>query len=337
MLKYNDTTEMPLRFGDFGGNDSIGDFELGRLNPDISFIRQTITGPEFEKEFRKMISCLIPEFSIRKEELAGGRTVWIAPALGKKYVLAASLAYAKTVGKKEVSIGSGSRELVEAAVSASRENDLGIQIILGRELCGDSEFVQKLKDQGAQVDDVTCVKYFDLPYSYLIRPFVPDPEAYILQTEANYGIWPRPGLTGIFAGLYGADLLDKLGHVPEACVVPVRTGTNAVGVFKGFAGTGCRMATAEMPVAEEIHTVNVGAYTIAVRSADTEGINISICPELVNMWRNNQVLRLGCDRLYAVDTRELEERNISRISARAAALAFEKTGCKELLAVEVRL
>lgn len=334
MLNFCNSIDLPRCFGDFGGNDSAGDFDP-RVNPDIPFIKKIITSDEFETEFRGILKWVAGDFTVKKRKDHCSRTILSAPALSKKYVLAARIAYAKVIGKKKVAIGSGDKDMIVTAVDASIRNNLHIKVILSRTLSSDKEFTASLRNKGAEVDDRTCTEYFDIPYSYLEVPMVRDPEAYTLQVEANYGLWPRPGLTGIFAGLYGYDLLEKIGHVPEACVIPITTGTEALGIIKGFPAADCKIATAEELIAGENHTVNAGAYSIATRSAGKEQENTVLCPELVSLWRRNQVFRLGCDRIHAVDTSALTGVGLSDPGARAAALALEHFTCRELLVVEV--
>jgi len=205
--------------------------------------------------------------------------------------------------------------------------------MLSRELSHDSELIRMLEEQGAKVDAVTCTKYLDLAYSSQEQPFLADPPYYVVSIEANYGIYPKPALTGVLAGLFGADLMDELGQV-EACVVPITTGTEAIGVFKALVNTPCKLATSEQLIAQEFHIIDADCYTISTRSSNNEQENTSLCPELVNWWRQARVRRLGCDRLYNIDTGFLDFCHLSPTSARSAALALAAIECRELLVLE---
>ncbi len=335
MLTYCDSTRLNKHFGDFGGNNDMSDFETGRLNPDIDGITKIIESDQFEETFRNILPLVCDGFSISSYDLDGGRKLYTAPALGRRYALAARLAHAKCMGKTSAVLGSGDRTIVQLAAAACKEIDLKLSITLSKALAQDAAFVAALRDLGAEVDDKTCVELFDQPYAYVEVPFTSDPVDYIIQVDANYGVWPKPALTGVFAGLYGADLLEKLGKAPEACVVPIQDGTEAVGVFKALKNTACKLATCEDAVAQEFHLIDTGAYTLATRSAVEDIPNTSICPELADMWHKAQVCRLGCDRLYAVDTSALDATGLPAAAKRAAALAFEALDCKELLVLEV--
>lgn len=334
MLKFGDSIDMPRQFGDFGGNDSAGDFDP-RINPDIEAVQTVITSDEFEEKFQMILQQIVGEYEIKRIVFNSSRAIVVVPNLSKKYALAARIAYAKVIGKEAAAIGSGDREIIDAAVDAGIRNDLKIKVILDKKLSQDKEYVGQLRASGAEVDDTTCVRYFDIPYSYLEIPMVADLPAYTLQVEANYGLWPKPGLTGIFAGLYGSDLLERLEHLPETCVVPITTGTEALGIIKGFSGQKCRIVTVEELIAGENHMINAGAYSIATRSAKKEQANTVICPELVNLWRCGKVLRLGCDRVHEVSVSELADSGLCKKTARAVILAFEQLKCSELLVVEV--
>ncbi len=305
---------------------------MGRLTPDIEGITRIIESGRFEEVFRELLPVVCGDFEIKSFELDGGRKLLCAPALGTRYALAARIAHAKCIGKPGVAFGSDDRELVFAAANACLKCGLKLAATLGRSLAQDAEVVSGLTELGAEVDCKTCVELFDHPYAYIEVPFTTDPEYYLAEVEANYGVWPRPALTGVFAGLYGADLIAKLGRSIEACVVPITSGTEAVAVFKALKSTGCRLATCEETVAQEFHTIDTGAYTLATMGANREAPNMSICPELADMWRKNRVLRLGCDRILDVDVSAFDDTGLPYASRRAAALAFEAIDCQELAA-----
>lgn len=333
MLRYRDGTELKKYFGDFGGNIDMSDFEVAMLNPDVDGIRRTIESEAFEKAFREILPLVCGGFTVRTIELDGGRRLRVVPALGKRYVLAARLAYAKCRGKVGTAIGSDDEELIRLACDASEKLGFPVKVTLSRRLAKDGSLAAELRARGIEVDDVSCVQLTDMAHGHA-EPHDADPEVCVLELEANYGAWPIPALTGVFAGLYGADVLEKLGGVPEACVVPITTGTEALAMIKALGNTGCRLATCEKTVAQEIHTIDYFAYTIATRSADEDIPETSICPELADLWRKNRVLRLGCDRILAVDTSALEGAELTDTAKRAAALALEAMDCKELLVVE---
>lgn len=334
MLKYCDGTELKKYFGDFGGNIDMSDFETAMLSPDVAGIRALIESDEFARAFREILPLVCGGFEVRSFDLPGGRTLRVVPALAKRYILAARLAYAKCRGKAGVAIGSDDADTIRLACDAAQKLGFPVKATLSRALSLEGSLAAELRARGVEVDDVSCVELTDMAYGHA-EPHDADPEFCVLELEANYGAWPIPALTGVFAGLYGADVLDRLGAAPEACVVPITTGTEALAMIKGFSGTGCRLATCEPTVAQELHTIDYFAYTLATRSADEEKPETSICPELADLWRKNKVLRMGCDRILAVDVSALEAAGLSGPAKRAAALALEAMDCKDLLVVEV--
>jgi len=337
MLKNCDTNNLSIYFGDFGGNDCINDFDFARKNPNIKQIQEIITGDEFEKEFRKILSTLLPEgIAVKTNHTKGGQVLHVVPANAKLYNIAAQLALAKLKGKKGVFLGTYLKDIAKMTARACQIHGISIRIMLGRDLCGDSALIKDLKSLGAEVDSTTCVDYFDLPYAYSEEPFIPEPEFHVIPIEANYGVYPKPALAGMFAGLFGKDVLDRLGKIPECCVVPITTGTEAIGMFKALMNTTCRLATTEELIAQEFHLIDTGAYTLSTRSSDKEQMNTTLCPELVAWWRQAKVMRLGCDRIHPVNTEFLSSFNLPPMTARAVALAMEATNCKEILALEVK-
>lgn len=334
MLKYYDTTQLRKNFGDFGGNADISDFDA-RSAPDVSKIIETIESDEFEKEFRKVLPLVCDDFEIKKFELAGNRVLYAAPALAKRYILAARIAHARCLGKESLCLGSDDAGITLAAVTASRELGMRIYVTLSKRLAEDTGFVQLLRANQAEVDDKTCVTYFDHPYAFVEVPFTNEPEHYLIEVDANYGVWPKPALTSVFASLFGADILEKLERIPEAAILPIVTGTNAIGVIKALKSTGCKLATCEQTVAMECHMIDTGAYTISTRGAAENRPNTTICPELANMWHKCQVMRLGCDRLTSVDVSALTGTGLSDTTKRAAAIGFDEMDCRELLVLEV--
>ncbi|NMC64313.1 MAG: hypothetical protein GYA55_14205 [SAR324 cluster bacterium] len=337
MLKYSYTTNLSICFGDFGGNDCVNDFDFNRKNPDTSKIEKIIISDEFEKEFRNILSTILPEgISVKTHGMKGGQTLYVVPAKAKVYNLAAQLTFAKLVGEKKVFVGTYLKNIALLAAQACKAHDLSLIVKLSRVLCSDADLVKDLKALGAEVDDTTCIQYFDLPYAYSEEPFVSKPEFHVAPIEANYGLYPKPAITGLFAGIFGMDVLAQLGKTPECCVVPITTGTEAIGTFKALLNTTCKLATAEELIAQEFHLIDTGTYTLSTRSSNKEQDNTTLCPELVSWWRTAKVMRLGCDRIYPVDTSLLNSFNLSLLTARAAALAIEATHCKEILVLEVK-
>lgn len=335
MAKFSDGLEIKKWFGDFGGDMLINNsmHKLDTLYPPINKIEAILASAEFEEKFRESLALLeLKPIQIEEFELEDGRSVLKAECQAKHYNLAAQMALAVLREKNEIFIGTYSRKLAEAAAELSSKLGLSLTIALSRDLCEDSELIGKLEGFGGTVDAKSCVNELDLPYYYV--PGLNTPNAvHEITLEANFGAYPKPGLAGKLAGLFGEDLVDSLNSKPDCCAVYIDTGTGAIGTFKALMDTDCTLVTVESLVAQEYHTADMGAYTISTRNEDHDR-NITICPELADWWRSGKVIRTGCDRVRAVDTDFLKGVDLSPSGLYAATLAFEKTECKKLLVLE---
>lgn len=332
MLKYLDGTDIPESFADFGHTFAVSDDADAVLNYPVEQTKKILVSETFEKDFRACLGELLPgKIRIRKKEVAGKKII-TAPAWGAYYNLAGWMALAKAKGITELSIGAYESHLVSSLAKAAANLGFHLTVTASVEQAGDETFVRELEESGAVVDTDTCREYFDFPYTYREVLFG-EPPFLTVPASANFGAFPKPALSGIFAGIYGEDLLKELGAVPEACVVPVHTGLNAVAVFKAFAKTGCRLATYEKTVAQEFHVVDTMCYSIKVRR-DEDPRDVVICPECAAFWRLGRAARLGCDRVITLDTGKWESAGLEKESAEAAAETFERLDCQELLILE---
>ena len=338
MLKFSDGTKVPLCFGDFGWNFAMNDTDFARLNYPVAKIEEILNTDEFEKNFRDYLNVVLPtELKIEKTELSDGRKVLKAPALAAYYNIAGQAALAKQMGMVELRFGSYEKRLIFAIAKLCKAIGLNLSIIVSSELSKDEEFLKEIRQYGYKVDTDSCNDYFDLPYTYFEEAFAVSTEYYSVAASANYGAFPKPGLAGVLAGLYGEDLIDALGgHIPEACVVPVDTGFEAVGAYKALSKTDCKLATYESTVAQEFHLLDGGTYSLSVRRDEADR-DVTICPELANMWRRAKVARLGCDRVIDIETEAYKTVGLKDTETKAVALAFEAFDCSELLVLEAKI
>jgi len=323
MLTFSDGKTIPKWFGDFGGNFCLNDTDFARLSFPIEEYERAIGTPEFEEIFREILADILPYTPKVLEINAGDCQIRVIPALAKYYAVAGHTALAKLTHAKTLFIGTFDPSMARSVAKAGALLHISVQVALGRKLSRDEALIGELKALGADVDSSTVFTGFDLPYGQAEAPFFRDGALYPVPCSANYGIFPKPGLTGMFAGLYGGDLLGLLGDIC-CCTVPTDTGLEALGVFKALQHTSAKLCTCEETVASEYHGCDTGTYTLVKKYADQTGESTSVCPELAAMWRSGRVMRLGCDRVMAVNSEPFRQAGLSAAAARTAALTAER-------------
>ena len=323
-------------FGDFGGDAAIGDTNALLQGGLAAAVEGALADPRFETEFRGALAALGQDspIGIAEYRTAAGTRVRIAPGLGVVYNIAGQLAVARLLGRNRIFAGSKDEQVVRLLAGGTAALGLHLKVILGRALSADRALVDELRSAGVEVDDHTCVEAFDLPESYVEEPFAGPVPGWVMPLLANSGSAPMPAIAGTMAALYGAELAAGLDGLPSAIAAVTTDGTNALGALKEFLGSDCLLATVEDPVAQEFHIIDHGCYTLSVRRAAGSGPNLSLCPELVDLWRKGRVQRLGCDRLTGVESAELRALGLDPVAARAAVLTVEATGATDILIVE---
>lgn len=333
VTKFKKDIKIPEWFGDFGGYIAT-DTDFLKHKIFIEEIENLLPTEKFDRLFIRNLNLIVPEeWNIEKIDLVDGRTIYVAPDLSRHYNLAGQLAIAEMLKRKIVQAGTNSKTMAIAFAEASKKLGFYVEIVLSEKLSNDSQLVEKLVGLGCKVDTTTCSTLLDIPHAYFERAFFTPEESYVVTLEANFGKYPKPGLVGLLAEFYGKDLKSHFDKNPECCVVPITTGTEAIGVLKAFLGDDCKLATVEMPVAQEFHVVESGTYTLSTKGSFSKGENVSLCPELISWWRSGKVLRLGCDRLAPLNIDYLSKTNLDSTLSRAVALAFEKVGCSQVLVI----
>lgn len=332
MLTFCDGSKIPEWFGDFGGNFCVNDSDFARLSFPAEEYEKLLCTQEFERHFYEILRTITPAALPVKETQAGPMRVKIVPARARYYNMAGHLSLAVLSGAKRVFVGTFEREMALCAARACRMLGLELDISLSRRLTMDQELAKQLGSQKAHLDTSRVFDGFDLPYGQAEAPFERDPSLYPIPISANYGIYPKPGLTGMFAGLYGTELRGVIGDGMEAIVVPTDTGMEALGIFKEYRRSEAKLFTSEEMIAAEYHGCDTGTYTLIKKKADQMGYCTSLCPELAALWRSGRVVRLGCDRFGEVDLKPGLEIGLSEMGARALALAGEQ--CREIVVVE---
>lgn len=330
------STHLRTWFGDFGGDAGIGDTNALLQGDLAAAVEAALADPGFEAGYRQALAALGygTSIDIADHRTTAGVRVRVAPGLGVVHNIAGQLAVARLLGRDRVFAGSKDEKTVRLLARGTVALGLRLKVILGRTLAADRGLVDELRSTGVEVDDHTCVEAFDLPESYVEEPFAGPVPGWVMPLLANSGSAPLPAIAGTMAALYGADLAARLDGRPSAIAAVTTDGTNALGALKAFLGSDCLLATVESPIAQEFHIIDHGCYTLSVRRAARGEPNISLCPELVDLWRKGRVQRLGCDRLTPVDVAELRALGLGEAAARAAALTHEATGATDILIVE---
>lgn len=334
MKQFEAGFKIPRYYGDFGGDYSERDTVVPLNNAQAEEFEGYLTDGKFISRFEDIIKIVEPEgIKTEKLTLSDGKRIIKAPSLAKSYALAGYLTIALERKKKKVVTGTYSKEIAEKFVSAAIELGLYPKICLSRALCADTELVDRLKRQGAEVDDITCTKMLDAPYSYI--NFDEGMGFDVIPVEANYGIFPRAAMTGLLASQYGQDLKELLkGENIDTVCVAIRTGTEAIGVMKAYEDGNVRLATVERRISKEFHTEDAGCYTLVTRPDEYGAPDVSINPEIAHWWRMCKAYRLGADRVLPVDKSIYEHLNMSDVAKRALALVNEAIGFQNILLVE---
>lgn len=253
MLNYTDGYEIPKWFGDFGGNICINDTDFARLSHPIEQYEHLLCSDEFEQKFSAVLADIIP-CSINVKQVNTDKVKFrIAPALARYYNLAGHLTLASLSGAERIFIGTYDADMALCAAKECEKLGLNLKVALSRRLAREEKIVNELCSLNAEVETQAVFDGFDLPYGQAEAPFERDSKLYPVPISANYGVYPKPGLSGIFAGLYGADLLKVLGENVGCIVAPVDTGLEALGAFKAYKHTSAALCTCEETIASEYH------------------------------------------------------------------------------------
>jgi len=319
-------------FGDFGGFFVADPFTPALF--DLADRAQDALGSDtFKQAYAKALRAMdLPETKVDRVVLRDGRILLRTRSYARHFNVAGQIALAATLGAQQVTAGPESREMALAVAKVSQMLNLPASLVLNRSLGVDENLVEQLKGMGCEVDTAKCAELFDLPPMYAFQAYIANPvERYFIPLDANVGPYPYPALVGRFAAAFGERLRDALSEVPSCCVVPITTGTNAIGVFRTLLSNGCTLVTVERPFAQERRDVYCGALTMVTTSAGGDTI---LSPELVNWWRMGSVIRLGGDHLGTVSNEVVQGVDLPVEALRAVALTLDRVDCAALLVVE---
>lgn len=334
MKKFAEGFKIPRYYGDFGGDYSERDTVVPLNNAQAKEFEGYLTNDNFINKFEDIIKIVEPKaIEIKVITLPDGKRIFIAPSRAKSYALAGYLTIALERKKKKVVTGTYSKEMAKKFVYTANELGLHAKICLSKALCEDTELINSLRAQGAEVDDVTCTKMLDAPYSYI--NFDEGMGFDVIPVEANYGIFPRAAMTGLLASQYGQDLKGLMeGKNIDTVCVAIRTGTEAIGVMKAYEGENVKLVTVEKRISKEFHTEDAGCYTLVTRPDEYGAADISINPEIAHWWRMCKAYRLGADRVLPMDMSIYRDLDMSNAAKRAISLVQNAIGFQNILLVE---
>ena len=332
MERYLENVALKDYFLDFGGADAVGDSVF--VPPtDNKQIEKVLHSVEFAELYREYLHFLLPNGLEVHEEEIYGITVHVLEDVAHFYSLAGQFAYGKITGKEGIYLGTYDNSLAIAAAKLANYAEMDIKIVLGREASKDEKSVSELKSMGADVDTESCRIYFDIPYAYSTLSFGPASPLQVVSLDANNGAAPIPSITGEIVGLLSADLKKKFADV-SCWIANIKTGTEAIAMFKDVLDEGKKLITVEEPKSRELHLIDTACYTISARYADKEEQDVTLCPELVSWWRQAKVERLGSDTLREPDLSEIRN-SLKESSKRAVALLHKiHPEVKEVLLME---
>lgn len=334
MIRYSNEPKLDRWFGEFGGSFCIND--TGNLrygHPEIDYL-QAVKTDLFEQNLRKVLKLTVPEIKIKEVKLNNGGKATIIPRYGKKYNVAGHVALALTLGKEQLYVGTYSEEVARDLVKIIPEFNMKLKIVLGSKLSENEELISNLKEIGADVDDKLSSELFDMPYAYLLPPFVDPLPGIVITDTANYNDYPAPALAGLMASIYGEDVKQIFGTNFDAVVVPTVEGTNALSLIKPYLNESVDKITVEETICQEYYGIDHDCYTVIVRRSDYDEMNITLCPELVNYWRTAKVIRLGAGRVKKVDLSSLDKEEINRLTKKTIVIAQEYGDYKNMLVME---
>ena len=334
MIKYSNEPKLDRWFGEFGGSFCIND--TGNLrygHPEIEYL-EAVKTDLFEQNLRKVLAVIVPEIRAKEIKLSNGGKATIVPRYGKKYNVAGHVALALTLGKKQLYVGTYSEEVVLDLLKIVPEFNMKLKIVMGDKLSEKNELISKLEEINADVDSKTSSELFDMPYAYLLPPFMDPLPGMVITDTANYNDYPAPALAGLLSSIYGEDIKKIYGTNFDAITVPTVEGTNALSLIKPYINDSVDKITVEETICQEYYGIDHDCYTVIARRSDYDEMNITLCPELVNYWRTTKVIRLGAGRVKKVDLSTLEKEEISDLTKKAIILAQEYGNYKNMLVME---
>ena len=297
LITKKDAENLQKYFGDFGGMIIPDAFTL-ELNSLVEDARAVLPGEEFNQLYRN-ITGKLPQPEVRTKTAANGMDVSIIRSQAKYYIAAGHITLALCRGVKKASIGcEDNNDVLRFTAHVCSELGLELHVYLSMAQSSDEALKADLTDQGCFVDDTSCVKLYNRPYMYAYQKFIGDrANSAFIAESTEVGCYPFPALSGLFAGQFGQKLRALIPS-PSAVAVTIKSGSAAVAAFRAYKDAACRLITVEQPVCQQFYVDSYGSATLSVRPAASSEYNHNIAPELCNMWRMAEVVRLGAENYH---------------------------------------
>jgi tryptophan synthase beta subunit len=324
-------------YGDFGGI-----FVPDSFTPDLDRLAgkagEIVLSDSFEKSLKTGLKALgISGIKLKQFDIKGGCKVSHTFSQAEYFNIAGQTALGAELKAELLVCGADSEGLALAFARANRALNTRGLIFLNRQMGENADLVSQLEELSCEVDTQTCKELFNVPQMYAFQRYMENRNnRHFVPLQANIGPYPFPALVGYFANLYGRKLVGSLTSIPSYCVIPIKTGTNALGVFNALSSSEYKLVTVEEPVVQECHGAFCGNFTLFTRM-DAGGDATAICPQLGDWWRKGKVTRLGCDNPGIVATDDLADLPLPPDIRRAVALAIQEFDCREMLVVEASL
>ena len=325
MLFLPGENKISLWFKDLGG--TIFRNEFNNYGFELrDRLEEILLSDKFEEYFKEILQDMLPSgFEIRYKK-TDKQQIAMIPAYGKIYALAGQLAIAKCMNMP-ITFACDLREYARIIADSARKSNIRCNAVLSDALNRDEELMNELKEKGCEFPfgDI-CSLTSDYPSEYI---YMDEKNSFGVSLYANTMYFPYDGLIGMLAALYGKEVRAKLKWKPDCVVVPIREGTEALALFKSFEDE-CGLDSCEELVSAEYRLRG----SISTRSSRKEQPNTVLCPELVSLWRQAKVRRLGCDRMQKVHTEAYRDLNLNDTTLRALVLSLEENDAQNILLME---
>lgn len=293
MFNKMQKVDLQKYFGDFGGM-LIPDSFIPDLYKLAEEAKEMIKGEEFRRYYRILTESLPPMIFIKDktDELQVTRV----PSQALYYIVSGYIAFARAKGSQYNYVGVDTKEMAAFVAESCQKLNLGCSIILEKSLANETQLIQKLRKCGAEIDGETCARLYNRPQAYAFQKYLGNrQESSFIPVGTHLGPYPFPALGEIFAGEFGRKVRDHMGEVPDVVAATMLHGNAAVAAFAGYRGTSCRLVTVEGPMCQEYNGEFCGCSLLMARPAEPSEYAVTLCPQISNMWRMAEAIRLGTE------------------------------------------
>ena len=289
MIKNNDT----LWYGQYGGCFVADAFSL-ECDKYYDEYKKIVREDGFEKEFEQLKAEYSPvEFKLLEME---DENLMVGIASENLYSIIGTILLAKYMKKEKVVCGTRYTDEAMLCAKLCKKYGLKLKMFMSKDISSISSLMVQMKIYGVETETRMCEEIFNLPEMYAFQTWIAAPQEYVLiNCRNNVGAFPHPNIVSDFATIYGDDLKSVMESIgmpsPERIVVPIVSGSFALGVFRAFDSKTIEFVTAECDeeddLQEELDSY-CGTFTKVMRNRYNDRV---LAPELSNMFDNGEVLR----------------------------------------------